>query len=170
MSGAVALVIATAWVGLYAYGRTVPAERVVERTVDVDAGLAEVWNLVADMGSRPEWHPGVRAIARVEDRDGRAVWREVDHRGDRFDWLVVERKTPERMVIEAADPEQLGMVARWTWELEGGETTARVTLREETRIDNPVWRGIYELRYGRGATVDEELNALVRAVTDDPAR
>ena len=66
--------------------------------------------------------------------------------------------------------EQLGMVARWTWELEGDETTARVTLREETRIDNPVWRGIYELRYGRGATVDEELNALVRAVTDDPAR
>ena len=166
VSGAVA--VAVGWVALYAFGTSQPADRTVVRSVIVPAPLDEVWSLVGDLGRRPSWHPGVRAIARVEERDGHAVWREVDPRGDRFDWLVVESDPPRRLVLEAADPEQIGMVGRWTWELAEDPAGTRVTLREQSRIDNPVWRGTYVLRYGPDATVEGELKALSDAVTHGP--
>ncbi len=170
LSGAVAVAVAGGWVALYLYGRAVPAEGVLERSVVAQAPIEEVWALLSDPSRRPEWHPDVRAIARVEDRDGHAVWREVDEGGDRFDWLVVESTAPRRFVVEAADPEQLGIEARWTWDLaEEGDGT-RVTLTERSRIANPVWRGAYVLRYGADAAVEAELDALRAAVTGDGTR
>jgi uncharacterized protein YndB with AHSA1/START domain len=162
----VALAVAAGWVGLYAYGRTLPTSRVIERSMVVPAPIEEVWAWVGDPARRPEWHPGVRAIAHVEDRGGHAVWREVDAGGDRFDWLVVERQPPRHLVTAAADPEQIGMHARWTWDLADEAGGTRVTLREESRIDNPVWRATYVLRYGPDATVEGELSALRAAVAD----
>ena len=170
LSGAVAIALALGWVTLYAFGRSVPAERELERSVVVAAPVVEVWTLLGDLARRPSWHPGVRAIARIEDREGQAVWREVTFDGDRFDWLVVESAAPHRLVLATAAPEQIGMDARWTWELAAEGEGTRVSLREQSRIDNPVWRGAYVLRYGPDATVEGELDALTKAVADGRSR
>jgi len=170
LSGAVTVAVAVAWVGLYAYGASLPADRVTERSVVTPAPIEAVWAWVGDLSRRPAWHPDVRAIAHVEDRDGHAVWREVDRRGDRFDWLVVQSDPPRRLVLEAADPEQLGMNARWTWDLAEQGAGTRVTLHEQSRIDNPVWRATAVLRYGADEMVNEELDALSVAVRNDGTR
>ena len=155
-----AIVLACVWVGIYAYGRSQPATWVAEESVVVSAPIDQVWALVGDPARRSEWHPNVRSITRIEDRDGLPVWRELDPGGDRFDWVVVSRDPPHRLVTEAGDPEQTGVTSGWTWALAEDAGKTRVTLTEHSRIDNPVWRGVYVLRYGPDATVRRELQAL----------
>jgi uncharacterized protein YndB with AHSA1/START domain len=162
-SGVVALLLACTWVGIYAYGANQPASWVAEESVLVPGPIDEVWGLVGDPARRAEWHPNVRSIERVDDEDGRVLWRELDPRGDRFDWVVLEQEPPHRLVIASGDPEQTGLVSGWTWLLAAEGDKTRVTLTEQSRIDNPVWRGVYVLRYGPDATVRRELEALEAA-------
>jgi uncharacterized protein YndB with AHSA1/START domain len=167
-SGVVAIGVACLWVALYAYGRSQPETWTVEESVVVDAPIDEVWGLVGDPTRRAEWHPNVRAIARVEDQDGHPMWREIDPRGDRFDWVVLRRDAPHRLETATGDPEQTGVMSDWTWVLaEEHDGATQVTLTEHARIENPVWRGVYVLRYGPDATVRRELDALVAAFGDE---
>jgi uncharacterized protein YndB with AHSA1/START domain len=163
VSGIVAVFLSGVWVSIYAYGLRQPEAWVAEESILVDAPIGEVWGLVGDPARRPEWHPNVRSISRIEDRDGLPVWRELDPGGDRFDWVVVSRDPPRRLETEAGDPEQTGVTSGWTWALAEDAGKTRVTLTEHSRIDNPVWRGVYVLRYGPDATVRRELQALHEA-------
>jgi uncharacterized protein YndB with AHSA1/START domain len=162
----VAVLLSCVWVSIYLYGRSRPEAWVAEESVLVEAPIEHVWALVGDPSRRAEWHPNVRSVTRIEDRDGHAVWRELDPGGDRFDWVVVELEPPRLLVTEAGDPEQTGVTSGWTWALAEDSGRTRVTLTERSRIDNPVWRGVYVLRYGPDATVRRELQALQEAFGD----
>src|SRR5206468_12576425 len=41
----------------------------------------EVWAVVSDFAAVPSWHPEIKTVERLPDRDGHDVWRETDRRG-----------------------------------------------------------------------------------------
>ena len=149
-------------VGVYVYGLSKPEVRVVTARAQL-AGVSPeaVWAVLGDPAKRPEWRPRVDRIAHIEDRDGLAVWRELDHDEDRFDFVVVQSVAPSRLVLAVAAPEQIGFEGSWTYELAPGpKGSTVVSVTEEGKIANPLWRGIHNLRSGAWDTVEGELTML----------
>jgi uncharacterized protein YndB with AHSA1/START domain len=160
-SGAAAGLLVLSVVGVYAYGLAQPAHRVVEaRAVLAGVSPEDVWAVVGAPERRPEWRPAVERIARIDERDGAPVYRELDADGDRFDFVVTTSEAPRRLVLEVAAPEQIGFVGGWTWALEPVPAGTAVTVTEDGTIDNPLWRGLYALRASPWDTVTGELAML----------
>ncbi|MBX2802335.1 MAG: SRPBCC domain-containing protein [Myxococcales bacterium] len=132
-------------VGVYAYGRSLPADSVVTVQATLPEPPQHVWQLLGDPSRRTEWRPKVERVGRIDDREGLPVWRELDASGDRFDFVVLESVPDRRLVIEVASPEQIGMTGRWIWTLAPDAAGTTLTLEESTAIDNPLWRGLDRL-------------------------
>lgn len=172
-SAILAVMLSFGAVGIYAYGRSQPAELRVAVQATLDAPVGEVWALLADPGRRPEWRPFVDRIGQIDaDEEGHEVWRELDSSGDRFDFAIVERAPaqrpgePSRLVIEVASADQIGMSGRWQWQLEplpgapGTRDHSVVVLTEETAIENPLWRGLNRITRDPFERVETELGLL----------
>jgi len=161
VSGVFTMGLVGSVIGTYVYGSSQPEEHEVLAYVDVPVSVDEAYALLSDLEARPSWRPRVDRIGRIhDDGEGRQVWRELDHGGDRFDLKVMALTPPHEVVFATASPEQIGYDAVWTWHLRATDTGSLVTLTEVGEIDNPLWRGIFYLRSGPEETVLSELQLL----------
>jgi hypothetical protein len=166
-SGTVALGFGVGLVAFYTWGRAIPAHHVATVVAEVPVDPNTVGALLSDIERRPSWRPGVTRIGRVEDTsDGRAVWRELGPGGDRFDFVVLEAQ-PERLVIETARPEDIGMRAMWTWTVEAHGAGSRIALTEDGSVDNELFRGVWTVTDGPWEAIERDLDAFVRALGVD---
>ncbi|HHO53197.1 MAG TPA: SRPBCC family protein [Deltaproteobacteria bacterium] len=157
-----------ALVGVYAYGRILPVEQQFSARTVLSTDIDAVWAVLGDPQLRVAWRPAVERIGQIEDRDGLEVWRELDADGDRFDFVVLERVPPRRLVLQIASPEQIGVSGSWTYEIVPvGPASAEVTVTEQTAIDNPFWRGLSRVTRDPFHTVETELE-LLGAYLDAP--
>ncbi len=150
-------------VAIYAYGRAQPERVEVAVRAELGSPPGEVWALLSDPARRPEWRPHIDRIGRIaDDAEGHEVWRELDPSGDRFDFAVIERQPPRRVVLEVASVDQIGMEGRWTWVVEGDPEGpgSVVLLTEQTAIANPLWRGLNRLSRDPFLTVETEMGLL----------
>lgn len=165
-SALLAMLLAVGTVGVYAYGRSVPAELEVAVEARLDAEPDDVWEVISDPSLRPEWRPFVDRVGRIEDSDeGLEVWRELDHSGDRFDFSIVERAPgqggrPSILVMQVASQDQIGMAGRWHWEIRDAEPGSVIVLSEFTAIENPLWRGLNRLTGDPFERVETEVGLL----------
>ena len=58
-----------------------PRHHVASRSLRSKRPPEEVWNVVSDYAAVPGWHPEIKKVERLPDRDGHEVWRETDKRG-----------------------------------------------------------------------------------------
>lgn len=165
LTGGVSLATCFGLVGVYAYGRAQPADHASTVTAEVPAGPDEVMALLTAFDRRPEWRPHVERIARIADGEGgRPVWRELDPSGDRFDFVVAEVGA-DTLSLHTAHPEDIGMVATWTWTVTPGEGRgSRITLTERGTVDNEFFRGYWALADGQYRAIEEDLAALSAAL------
>ena len=160
-SGIVTGLVVLGLVAVYFYGLALPARHEVRAGATLRGVAPEaVWALLGDPARRPEWRPAVDRIAHIDDRGGRPVWRELDHDGDRFDFLVARSDPPRTLVLEVAASDQIGFSGSWTWELSPAPGGTEVTVTEDGTIDNPFFRGLHALRSSPWDTVEDELRML----------
>lgn len=150
--------------GVYAYGRTQPAELEVSVRATLEADAGDVWSLLSDPARRPEWRPFVDRIGKI-DQEGPEIWRELDHGGDRFDFEVVERTPatpdrPARLVLQVSSVDQIGMEGRWHWEITQQAGGSSILITEHTAIANPLWRGLSRLTNDPFDRVETEVAML----------
>jgi len=159
--GTLAIGLAVAITGVYAWGRAKPEAEEVRATAEFDVEAETLWAVLSDPTRRAEWRPGVDRVGRIDDDDrGRPVWRELDHDEDRFDFRIETDEAERRVGIAIAAPEQIGIEGGWDYRIEPTPGGARLTVTESRRIANPLWRGVFHLTRGSHATVDQELDML----------
>ena len=147
----------------------------VSRRRTVSAPPGEVWALVSDPRSLPRWWPRTSRVENVDVKDGgrRSEWTKVletaEGRGVRADYRCLSSAEGERYIWEqqiAGTPfERHLRASRVEIELreEAGGTEVRLTseqtLRGMSRLGSPM------MRRGQGATLDEALDGIERALT-----
>ncbi len=166
--GAVAIGLAVAIVGVYAWGRSLPeAERVTSVGV-LETPPDEIWAVLGDPRRRAEWRPGVDRVGRIDDdAQGRPVWRELDLDEDRFDFRFDVLEPGRRVAVAIAAPDQIGLEGGWDYRIERVDRGSRVVVTESRRIENPLWRGVFHLTRGSHDTVDRELDMLATFLDTD---
>lgn len=101
----------------------------VVRTGDVEAGIDEVWAVLADFGAIGRWASGVDHSCLMSDRTaGVGTSRRIQVGRVALVERVVEWGPPSALAyaIEGLPPVLRSVVNRWT--IEGGDDRARVTL------------------------------------------
>ena len=158
VSSLAALVALIALVGLL-----LPREHVATSSVRIAARPEDVWAAAYDRAAWPTWCEGVKAMERLPDRDGRAVWKMTSRHGA----LVtedVEVAAPHRLVTHIVD-ETLPYGGRWIWEFEPsalGAAGTRVTITEDGWVRNLIFRTLGRFVFGYHATIEATLRSLAK--------
>ncbi len=161
------LIAAAAVVGLVGVvalvGALLPRGHTASRTGQFRQPPDSVWRVITDFASAPAWRPDVRAVERLPDRDGHAVWQETDKHGQRLPLEVLEFVPPRRLVMRIADP-KLPFGGTWTYEIgpAAGDEGSTLTITEDGEIYNPIFRFVARFIFGYTATMESYLRALAR--------
>ncbi|MFL5488728.1 MAG: SRPBCC domain-containing protein [Gemmatimonadaceae bacterium] len=120
----------------------------------------QVFKLVTDVHSFPQWRPSVKEVEMLPSSDGHARFREIGKNGSilfEIDSVVQN----QRLVMRIAD-RSLPFGGKWTYEImpRGDSTTLRIT--EDGEVYNPVFRFVSRFIFGHTATIDEYLKDVGR--------
>src|SRR5688572_29890313 len=116
-----------------------PPEHEFSRTVTLPRRPEEVWRVVTDFAGQVAWQPYLKRVERLPDRDGREAWREQQKSGPPMILVTREADSPRRLVREIIDEKKV-FSGTWTWQLEPAGEGTRLTLTENGRVENPVFR------------------------------
>lgn len=157
----ICVVLAGLMAAVVAIGYLLPRDHVATRHARVPARPDAVWTVLSDHAAETQWRSGLRSVARVEDRDGHAVWEEVDRHGQRMLLETIEHEPPRRLVRRIVET-GLPFGGRWIVEIAPDADGSIVTVTEEGQVHNPVFRFVSRFVFGHTATIDAYLTALGR--------
>lgn len=142
-------------------GSVLPRGHVASRSIRLPASRAAVWQVITDHANAASWRTGLTAVARGPDDDGKAVWREIDRRGDALALATLEEVPPGRLVRRIADP-ALPFGGTWTYDLTDEGQGCRVTITEHGEVRHVIYRFVSRFVLGHTATIDVYLRDLGR--------
>jgi uncharacterized protein YndB with AHSA1/START domain len=139
-------------------GARLPRAHTATRSLRLRRSPEAVWAVLTDLDAYPTWRPGLRAITRLSDVDGRTRWREHDRHGT-VTFEVVAAEPPFRLVTRIADA-GLPFGGGWTYAIEPTPDGSTLTVTEDGEVYNPVYRFVSRFVIGHTATIDRYLTAL----------
>ena len=141
-------------------GSRLPKSHVASRSIHLRKSPHEVYAVVRDFGSAPQWRSDVKQME-VEALPGRPVYfREVGKNGT-VNYELVEDVPAQRMVTKIRDTD-LGYSGQWTYFFAPENGGTRVTIQEDGEVSNVIFRFMSRYVFGQTATIDSYLTSLAK--------
>lgn len=154
----VVLVFAVLALAIAAIGFFLPEAHVAKTRCVINRAPDVLFALLLDYPAWPKWNKEIGAVERLPDQNGHAVWKlgrlPVEHVE-----AVPPGAAPGRIVTRIADP-SLPFAGTWTWTFEPEGGASRVTIVEEGRVKNPIFRFLARFVFGHHATAKSYFHAL----------
>lgn len=139
-------------------GYSLPKGHSATRTASVAVPPDAAYALLIDVDRYPSWRPGVKALTRQPNRDGRPAWTE-DVSGMKIPLHFEEMDRPSLLVARIADP-SLPFGGTWTYRIAPAPGGSLVTITEDGEVSNPFFRFMSRFVFGQTATLDEFVRNL----------
>jgi uncharacterized protein YndB with AHSA1/START domain len=139
-------------------GYSLPKAHSASRTARVALPPDAVYALLTDVDKYPSWRPGVKALTRQPDRDGRPAWTE-EASGMKIPLHFERMERPGLLVSRIADP-SLPFGGTWTYRIAPVAGGSEVTITEDGEVYNPFFRFMSRFVFGHTATLDEFVKNL----------
>jgi ribosome-associated toxin RatA of RatAB toxin-antitoxin module len=139
-------------------GYSLPKGHSATATAHVALPPDAVYALLADVDTYPAWRPGVKALTRQADRDGKPAWTE-EVSGMKIPLYFERMERPVLLVARIADP-SLPFGGTWTYRLAPAAGGTQVTITEDGEVSNPVFRFMSRFVFGQQATLNEFVKNL----------
>jgi uncharacterized protein YndB with AHSA1/START domain len=152
--GVVALVL----LAVQVVGMLLPREHVATSRARYAQPREAVWKAITDHARMTEWRTGLTRVERLDDEDGKPVWREESSFGP-MRMRVDVAEEPARYVTTIADPE-LPFGGSWTYVLEESGGSCRLTITEDGFIEPGFFRFLARFVFGYDATRDQYMRDL----------
>ena len=153
-------------IGLMALvGSRLPKAHVASRSILLHSSPLEVYTVLRDFGSAPQWRPDVKRIEVEPQQRGPVYFREVGNNGT-VNYELTEDVPARRMVTRIRDTD-LGYSGQWTYTLVAENGGTRVTIREDGEISNVLFRFMSRYFFGETATLDSYLTSLAKHFGED---
>jgi hypothetical protein len=154
----IAAAIAIAGILIVLIGYSLPVRHSVTRRARVALPPEATFALLADVDGYRAWRPGVKALERQPDRDGRPAWTE-DAGGMKIPMYFERMEPPSLLVGRIADP-SLPFGGTWTYRIAAATSGSDVTITEDGEIYNPFFRFMSRFVFGYSRTLDEFVRDL----------
>jgi len=141
-------------------GLSLPVAHRATREASYRATPAQVFALITDVKSFPDWRPSVKQVEVLPAVDGHGQFREIGKNGSIL--FRIESAQPDQLLITRIADRSLPFGGKWTYELtpRGDSTNLRIT--EDGEVYNPLFRFVSRFVMGHTATIDEYLGDVGR--------
>ena len=159
VAGLVALVLTVVLIGW-----SLPVEHRAVGSATVAAPPGEVFDLVSGVAAYPQWRHGVTRVEVLEaDPAGLPLRFREDGSDGAITYEVVERSAPRRLVHRIADP-SLPFGGRWTFDIAPAAEGSSMTITEDGKVYNPVFRFVSRFIMGHTQGIERFLADVERRV------
>ena len=134
-------------------GYSLPKAHSATVTAQVALPPEAVYTLLTDVDKYQAWRPGVKALTRHPDRDGRPAWTE-EVGGMKIPLYFEKMERPSLLVARIADP-ALPFGGTWTYRIAPAAGGTQVTITEDGEVYNPFFRFMSRFVFGYEATLKE---------------
>ena len=141
-------------------GSRLPKSHVASRSILLRKAPQEVYAVVRDFGSAPQWRSDVKQMEVETPTGGPVYFREVGSNGT-VNYELVEDVPGQRMVTRIRDTD-LGYSGQWTYLFAPENGGTRVTIREDGEVSNVLFRFMSRYVFGHTATMDSYLTSLAK--------
>jgi uncharacterized protein YndB with AHSA1/START domain len=139
-------------------GYSLPKGHSTTATARVAQPPEAVYALLTDVDRYPSWRPGVKALTRQPDREGRPAWIE-EVSGMKIPLYFERMERPSLLVARIADP-ALPFGGTWTYRIAPAAGGSEVTITEDGEVSNPFFRFMSRFVFGYQATLNEFVKNL----------
>lgn len=148
-------------------GSRLPKTHVASRSILLRKSPPEVYAVIRDFASTPNWRPDVTQVDIEASQGGPVYFREVGKHGT-VNYELIEDVPAERMVTRIRDTD-LGYSGKWTYMLAAEKGGTRLSIREDGEVSNVLFRFMSRYIFGHTATIDSYLTALAKHFGEDAA-
>jgi uncharacterized protein YndB with AHSA1/START domain len=137
-------------------GALLPVAHTASRSLVVRKPPREVYALIRDVASFPQWR---NEVQRVEVLTATQFREHAAH--DAVTYEIIEDQPGRKIVSRIAD-KNLPYGGSWTWDFEPVDGGTRITVTENGEVYNPLFRFLSRFVLGHTATMDKYLAAVER--------
>ena len=142
---------------VFAVGALLPRNHTAIASVELDSAAEEVWALISDIEGTAAWRPGVESVTRIDDRDGRAAYEEINEFGA-IRYVVERQDPPHTLITRIIDNDDFG--GTWTYRIEPASGGCRLAITEDGEIMNLMFRFLTYFVFGYEQTMQGYLQAV----------
>lgn len=139
------------------WGSRLPVAHTARRSIQLQQPPAKVWSLLTDFANQPTWRTELTAVEHVAGATP-DTWIEVAD-GDRIPYATTESDPPRRLVRTIADS-TLPYGGRWIYQLESTAGGTRLTITEEGKVFNPIFRFLSHYFFDQGTTIEGVMRSM----------
>jgi hypothetical protein len=147
-------------------GALTPVEHHVSRTLVTKQSPQAIWDAINDHVNEPKWRDDIAGVNSVGDRNGKPVWQENYKDGNTLQLATTESTPPTRMVREIA--EEGPFSGRWEIDIVPTGEGTKVTITENGKIPNPIFRFISKYVIGQTTQMERYLTNLAKKFGETP--
>ena len=148
----------TAGLLVFFVGKMLPEVHTASSSIRLNQSPDRVWAVVRSFGEYPSWWTQVKTVERLPDHTGKEAWRQELSTGP-LPMFVVSESPPNRVVTEIID-EGMPFGGTWTYVVEADGPGTKITVTENGKIYNALFRVISRFVMGYHGTLDNYLTAL----------
>jgi Polyketide cyclase / dehydrase and lipid transport len=148
-----------------AVGAMLPVEHVASRSLMLSRPADEVWGVLTDFRGQLAWRKELKAVELVAGA-ARETWRE-DTGDGAIAFETSEAIPPTRLVRTIADS-TLPFGGRWVYTLEAAGGGTRLTITEEGKIFNVIFRFVSHFFLDQAATIEGVMRGLAMHFGEEP--
>ena len=143
-------------------GLTLPETHEQARSARFVAPPSKVYSVITDVERYPEWRSDVSKVEILpDDGEGLRFTEYSSEREDAIRYRVEEADPPNRLKIRV-DDESLPFGGSWTYLLQPFEGGTSVTITENGRISNPLFRVVARVLFSPTDSMDRYLHDLAQ--------
>jgi hypothetical protein len=141
-------------------GSMLPKTHDVSRSILLHRSPQDVYAVVRDFNSAPQWRADVKRIE-VETTPGGAVYFREEGKHGTVNYELVEDVPAQKMVTRIRDTD-LGYAGQWTYTFAPENGGTRLTIREDGEVSNVLFRFMSRYVFGQASTIDGYLASLAK--------
>lgn len=141
-------------------GSRLPKGHVVSRSIHLRQSPQEVYAVVRDFESAPQWRADLKRIE-VEAQPGKPVYFREEAKHGTVNYELVEDIPAQRMVTRIRDTD-LGYSGQWIYSFAPENGGTLVTITEDGEVSNVLFRFMSRYIFGQTATLDAYLESLAK--------
>lgn len=162
------IVVIVLLVGIVALiGSRLPKTHTASRSIFLHQSPQNVYSVIRDFASAPNWRPDVTRIDVEIQPNGRVHFREEGKNGT-VNYELAEDVPAQRMVTRILDTD-LGYSGKWTYVLASENGGTRLTITEDGDVSNVIFRFMSRYVFGHTATLDSYLSSLAKRLDEEAA-
>lgn len=140
-------------------GALMNPEHRAERSVILSVPTDSIYQLITDFANSAMWRKELLKVEMLPPAEGKLRWIEFSRDNSSWTFEAVRLDPPRRIVIRIAEPDA-PVEGSWTISLKPVEEGCAITIIEEGRINNLIFRFIGRLFFSQTESIDAYLKSL----------